>query len=157
MPILLAYAYIVLLGEPSKLSIIMLFGLLVLFLAIWLITGISPKQRYKKVYVRTRLVKKPYLELNVTVESSGKLPVEIDAPEIKFYDAFSSRKFIIRNKQGNQFPLTLYPRTNYDFKVDFERFYLNDTTLRKYKKVELIIREKGGRLLSSTTTRLRYF
>jgi len=157
MQILFIFLDILLYGQPSKLSILALFGLLALFLIIWLITGISPKQRYKKVKVYTRLVKKPYIELIVRVESSGKLPVEIEAPEVKFFDGLTSRKFVIRSGVRNQFPLNLFPQTDYEFKVDFERFYLNDKTLREFKKVKLIIRENNGRLLSSTTTRLRFF
>jgi hypothetical protein len=148
---------ILLYGQPSKLSILALFGLLFLFLVIWMITGISPKQRYKKVKAYTKLVKNPYLEMKVRIESSGKLPVEIEAPEIKFFNRMSTRKFAIRSGSGNRFPLNLYPQTDYEFKIDFERFYLMDKTLKRYKKVKLIIWEVNGRLLSSTTIRLRLF
>jgi len=154
---LLACFTVLFYGQPSKLSILALFGLLALFLIIWMITGISPKQRYKKVRVYSRLVKKPYLELIVRIESSGKLPVEIDAPELKFFNRISSRKFAIRSGQRNQFPLNMFPQTDYEFKIDFERFYLNDKSLKQFKKVKLIVRENNGRLLNSTTTRLRYF
>lgn len=157
MQILFICLEILLYGQPSTLSILALFGLLFLFLIIWMSTGVSPKQRYKKVKVFTRLVISPYIEMIVRIESSGKLPVEIEAPEIKFFDRISSRKFAIRSGQRNQFPLNLNPQTDYEFKVDFERFYLIDKSLRQFKKVKLIIRENNGRLLSSTTKRLRYF
>lgn len=144
-------------GQPSKWSIIALFGLLLVFFIFWLTTGISPKQRYKKVKVFTKLVKKPYLELVVRIESSGKLPVEISAPELKFYNRMTSRTFAIRSGQRNQFPVLLYPQTDYEFKIDFERFYLNDKSLKQFKTIKLVVRENSGRLLSSTKTRLRLF
>lgn len=141
-------------GQPSKFSLLALFGFLLLFLVIWFVTGISPKQRNKKVRVYTKLKKKPYRELLVRVESSGKLPVEIQAPEVKFFNHIESRKFAVR---ASNFPLNLYPETDFEFKVDFERFYLNDKSLLQFKKVKLVVRENNGRLLSSKTIRLRYF
>lgn len=133
-------------------NLIFLVALLLMFLVIWFTTGISPKQRNRKVKVWVRYVKKDY-EIKVRIESTGKLPVEILAPELKFYNRETSRAFSIKST-GNPFPLGLYPLTDFQFKINLYKFYYHDVSLKDYKKVRLIIREKSGRLLKSIKVRV---
>lgn len=129
-------------------DLILLALLLLLFLGVWFVTGISPKQRNKRVRMFIKYIRKNR-EIQVRIESYGKLPVDIQAPEIKFYDRTSSRAFSIKSPHRNLFPLSLFPLTDYEFKVDLERFYDHDNSLRDYKQIKLIVREKTGRLLNS--------
>ncbi len=132
--------------QSKEANLILLCAVLLMFLGIWYITGISPKQRNKKVTIYMKHIRKEK-ELLVRIESIGKLPVEILAPEVKFYDRASSRAFAIKSPGHNIFPLSLFPLTDYEFRVDFNRFYDHDTSLLKYRRVKLIVREKTGRLL----------
>jgi len=134
-------------------NFILLVALLIMFLAIWYTTGISPKQRNKKVRVFVRFVRKKN-EILVRIESIGKLPVEIQAPEIKFFNRLSSRAFAIKSPGRNIFPLILLPLTDYEFRVDLDRFYNHDNSLQEYKKITMIVRERTGRLLKSKKIRL---
>lgn len=134
-------------------NLIFLALLLLMFLGIWFITGISPKQRNRRVRMFIRSIRKKS-EIHVRVESFGKLPVEIQAPELKFYNRTSSRAFSIKSPGRNLFPLSLFPLTDYEFKIDLERFYDHDNSLRDYKKIKLIVREKTGRLLKSRMIRV---
>jgi|GEM_PF-2667396 hypothetical protein len=133
-------------------NLIFLVALLLMFLVIWFSTGISPKQRNRKVKVMVTYYKKAY-EIRVRIESTGKLPVEILAPELKFYNRETSRAFTIKSP-GNSFPLGLYPLTDFQFKIDLYKFYYHDVSLKDFKKVKLIIRERTGRLLKSVTVRV---
>jgi hypothetical protein len=96
-------------------------------------------------------------ELFVRIESIGKLPVEILAPEVRFYNRSSSRAFAIKSPGRNIFPLSLFPLTDYEFKVDLDRFYDHDTSLQHFRQVKLIVRERTGRLLASRAVRVSYF
>jgi hypothetical protein len=129
-------------------DLILLALLLLLFLGIWFVTGISPKQRNKRVRMFVKYSRKE-TKIQVRIESYGKLPVDIQAPEIKFYDRVSSRAFSIKSPHRNLFPLSLFPLTDYEFKVDLGRFYDHDNSLRDYKQIKLIVREKTGRLLKT--------
>ncbi len=124
-----------------------------MFLGVWFITGISPKQRNRKIAMYTRYERKEH-ELHVRIESIGKLPVEIMAPEIRFYNRETSRAFVVRSHGGETFPLSLYPHTDYQFKVNVYRFYYHDVSLKDYKKARLTVREKTGRLLKSRKFRI---
>jgi hypothetical protein len=129
-------------------NILILLLLLIMFFGVWYITGLSPKQRNRKVSMFTRYVRKDH-ELHVRIESIGKLPVEIMAPEIRFYNKDTSRAFAIKSQGQDTFPLSLYPLTDYQFKVNLYKFYYHDVSLKDYRKAKLIVREKTGRLLSS--------
>ena len=129
-------------------NLVFLVALLLMFLAIWFITGISPKQRNRKVRMLIKHTRKQQKSF-VRIESIGKLPVEILAPEVKFYNRSSSRSFAIKSPGRNIFPLSLFPLTDYEFKVDLTRFYDHDNSLQQYRKAKLIVREKTGRLLKS--------
>jgi hypothetical protein len=141
---------------PKEWNLIFLVALLIMFLAIWFLTGISPKQRNRKVRMFMKHTKKRR-ELFVRIESIGKLPVEILAPEVRFYNRSSSRAFAIKSPGRNIFPLSLFPLTDYEFKVDLDKFYDHDTSLQHFRKVKLIVREKTGRLLASQAVRVSYF
>lgn len=127
-------------------NLFVLFILLVVFFVIWFFSGITPKQRNKRVKMYIRYARKEH-ELYVRLESSGKLPVEIVAPEIKFYDKVSSRAFTIKPQGMNLFPLNLFPQTDYEFRIDLQKFYSYDNSLQQYKRAKLIVHEKTGRLL----------
>ena len=127
--------------------------LLLMFLGVWFVTGISPKQRNKKVSMYTSYTRKDH-ELQVRIVSIGKLPVEIMAPEIRFYNRITSRAFTIKSPDGHIFPLSLYPLTDYQFKINLYKFYYHDVSLKDYKKAKLIVREKTGRLLKAKKIRI---
>lgn len=133
-------------------NLIFLVALLLMFLIVWLTTGISPRQRNRKVKVWARYVKKDH-EIKVRIESTGKLPVEILAPELKFYNRETSRSFNIKSP-GNVFPIGLYPVSDFQFKIDLNKFYYHDLSLKDFRNVKLIIRERTGRLLKSVKIRV---
>ncbi|HEY4784831.1 MAG TPA: hypothetical protein VIH57_02225, partial [Bacteroidales bacterium] len=70
--------------QSREANLILLGVLLLMFLVIWYMTGISPKQRNRKVRMFVKYIRKEQ-EILVRIESIGKLPVEILAPELKFY------------------------------------------------------------------------
>ena len=121
--------------------------LLLIFFLVWYITGISPKQRNRKARLYVKHVSEN--EIYVRIESFGKLPIEILAPEIKFYNRDSFRAFAVKSPGQNLFPLSLFPLTDYEFKLDLGKFYDHDTSLQQYKRIRLVVREKTGRLLKS--------
>jgi len=139
--------------QSREANLILLGVLLLMFLVIWYMTGISPKQRNRKVRMFVKYIRKEQ-EILVRIESIGKLPVEILAPELKFYRREYSRAFAIKSPGRNIFPLSLFPLTDYEFRIDLARFYDHDTSLIKYKKIKLIVREKTGRLLKSKKVRI---
>lgn len=134
-------------------NFILLAAILLMFLLIWFSTGISPKQRNRKIRMFVKYTRKQR-EIMVRIESIGKLPVEIMAPEIKFYNRVSSRSFAVKPPGRNTFPLSLHPFTDYEFKVDLNKFHYHDLSIRSYRKIRLIVREKTGRLLKSERVRV---
>jgi hypothetical protein len=127
---------------------------LALFWAIWYFTGTYRKKRQKRIKLAARFLWREN-DISVRIESVGKLPVEILAPELKFCGRTSSRSFSIKSPGRDIFPLALFPLTDYEFRIDLDRFYAQDKSLHQYRKIKLIVREHSGRLLTFRKMRIK--
>ena len=123
--------------------------LLVVFCVLWI------RRAYRRwKYIPLRIKKKVWysggLKMTVTVRNIRNTMVEIDTPILEFRQPrMKKRKYrIVEKGEKNLFPLCLMPKTDYDFKVEFNKLYERDEILRQYRQVIIHINNVRGKSIN---------
>lgn len=117
---------------------------------------------YKKYYlnrnhfvkIRIKKHKPDFPEYKIKIRNVGVIPLEMDPPVVIFKKRGAKRLFQVRNGL-TVFPLSLFPKEEYDFFVDLARFYTTDSSLITYTKVILEVRDKAQHKVSRKRIRIK--
>ncbi|MDX1285911.1 MAG: hypothetical protein R3182_12900 [Draconibacterium sp.] len=119
----------------------------------------SNKPVFKRQKVKVNLDKDSlyypdYLEL--TVKNSGNVDVDMDKPLLVFDNFWLKRKFRLKGMDNRSFyPLYLEKGKTHTLKIDLNRFYFHDKSLKKFPKAKIIVYNVKGKNLGSKSVYLR--
>lgn len=95
-------------------------------------------------------------ELVLTVTNEGNTPVDIDLPLLVLSSIWLKRKFKLKGTNNASFyPLYLDKGQSHSLKIDLNRFYAHDKTLKKLPKASVLVKEVEGKRLGSISVFLR--
>jgi len=95
-------------------------------------------------------------ELMLTVTNEGNTAVDIDRPLLVLSSIWYKRKFKLKGTNNASFyPLYLDKGQSHSLKIDLNRFYSHDKTLKKLPKASVLVKEVEGKRLGTKSVFLR--
>lgn len=94
--------------------------------------------------------------LILSVKNSGSAAIDLDRPLLVFDNFWLKRKFELKGMDNyNFYPLYLEAGKTHQLKIDMNRFYAHDKSLKKYPKTKIYLRDVNGKSLGSKAVFLR--
>ena len=142
--------------QPEGFELLYIIAAIVLISLAWILL----RKRKKTAFSRFRIIfeqsPKDKTEAYVKIENSGNVAFEINAPEIIFVGKSIEKSFVVKSNKGDDaFPLYLFPKTFYDFRIDFNKFYEREPVLASVKRLKIKVKGKNGKLLESKSVELK--
>lgn len=94
--------------------------------------------------------------LMLTVTNTGSTAIDLDRPLLVFDNFWLKRKFKLKGMDSyNFYPLYLETGKTHQLKIDMNRFYAHDKSLKKFPKAKVYLRDVKGKRLGSKAVFLR--
>lgn len=149
-------------GHKLLWFVVFVVGLIVLLFVFVKFPNTSHKTKwpfFKKKKVTITLVKDRLYypdELVLTIANAGNRGVDIDRPLLILSSIWLKRKFRLKGTNNASFyPLYLDNGQSHTLKIDLNRFYSHDKTLKRLPKASVVVYEAGGKRLGSKSVFLR--
>ena len=150
--ILLQYSDI----QPEGFELLYIIIAIVIISLAWILLATRKKTAFSKFRIMFEQSPKDKTEGYVKIENTGNVAFEINAPEITFVGKSLEKSFVVKSNKGEEsFPLYLFPKTFYDFRIDFNKFYERDPVLTGVKRLKIRVKGKNGKLLESKSVELK--
>ncbi|QIA06297.1 hypothetical protein [Draconibacterium halophilum] len=95
-------------------------------------------------------------KLILTVINNGSTAIDLDQPLLVFDNFWLKRKFKLKGMDNyNFYPLYLEGGKSHQLKIDLNRFYSHDKSLKKYPKAKIYMKDIKGKKLGHKAVFLR--
>jgi hypothetical protein len=117
----------------------------------------NPFINRKKIKIELKKDRSYYPDfLELVISNTGNSDLDIDNPLLIFCNIWLSRKFKLKGTNNyNFYPLYLGKGEKHTLRIDLNRFYYHDKSLKKFPRTKIIIHEVNGKKLGSQTILLR--
>lgn len=94
--------------------------------------------------------------LILTVKNNGTTAIDLDQPLLVFDNFWLKRKFKLKGMDNyNFYPLYLESGKTHQLKIDLNRFYTHDKSLKKFPKTKIYLKDVKGKKLGNKAVFLR--
>ncbi len=94
--------------------------------------------------------------LILTIKNTGSTAIDLDQPLLVFDNFWLRRKFKIKGMDNYSFyPLYLESGKTHELKIDLNRFYRHDKSLKKFPKTKIYLKDVKGKKLGNKAVFLR--
>ncbi|MDP2337147.1 MAG: hypothetical protein Q8N05_12010 [Bacteroidota bacterium] len=94
--------------------------------------------------------------LILTIRNIGKNEADIDAPVLEFRKIWTTRKFKLNGKNGNQiYPMYIGPDKMHQLNIETSSFHQYDREIKSYYWARILVSDVEGRKWKSNKVKLR--